>query len=74
MSRSIWMIRAYSASGSAERGVKSCSRPWAFRKARVTSSEGKMEVVAPSSVPMLVMVARSGTDKLATPRPPHSIT
>ena len=33
------------------------------RNARVTSSLGKMEVVAPSSAPMLVMVARSGTVK-----------
>ena len=32
-----------------------------------------MEVVAPSSVPMLVMVARSGTDRLAMPSPPHSM-
>ena len=33
-----------------------------------------MEVVAPSSVPILVMVARSGTDNPAMPGPPHSIT
>ena len=32
-----------------------------------------MEVVAPSSVPILVMVPRSGTDRVATPSPPHSI-
>ena len=33
-----------------------------------------MEVVAPSSVPMLVMVARSGTDRVLTPAPPYSMT
>ena len=33
-----------------------------------------MEVVAPSSVPMLVMVARCGTFRVAMPGPPHSMT
>ena len=32
-----------------------------------------MEVVAPSSAPILVMVARSGTERLATPAPPYSM-
>ena len=32
-----------------------------------------MEVVAPSSAPMLVMVARSGTLRVETPAPPHSM-
>ena len=32
-----------------------------------------MEVVAPSSAPMLVMVARSGTVSVATPGPPYSM-
>ena len=32
-----------------------------------------MEVVAPSSVPILVMVPRSGTDRVAMPSPPHSM-
>ena len=32
-----------------------------------------MEVVAPSSAPMLVMVARSGTVSVATPSPPYSM-
>ena len=32
-----------------------------------------MEVVAPSSAPMLVMVARSGTLRVETPSPPHSM-
>ena len=37
------------------------------------SSDGKIEVVAPSSVPILVMVARSGTDRVEIPSPPHSM-
>ena len=45
------------------------SRPCASRNVRVTSSDGKIEVVAPSSAPMLVMVARSGTDRVLTPSP-----
>ena len=32
-----------------------------------------MDVVAPSSVPMFVIVARSGTDSAAIPGPPHSM-
>ena len=32
-----------------------------------------MEVVAPSSAPMFVMVALSGTDRALIPSPPHSI-
>ena len=32
-----------------------------------------MEVVAPSSVPILVMVARSGTERSAMAGPSHSI-
>ena len=38
----------------------------------MTSSDGKMDVVAPSSAPMLVMVARSGTERVATPGPAYS--
>ena len=71
--RSISMIRSYSASGSLASAVQASSRPSAFRKARVISSEGNMLVVAPSSVPMFVMVARSGTDRVFTPSPPHSM-
>ena len=40
---------------------------------RVTSSEGNTEVEAPSSAPMLVMVARSGTDRDLTPSPVYSM-
>ena len=71
--RSMSMIRSYSASASLESSAQSASRPSAFRKARVMSSDGKMDVVAPSSVPMLVMVARSGTDRVLMPSPPHSM-
>ena len=71
--RLMGMILSYSASGSLSRGTKSASLPWAARKRRVCSSEGKMEVVAPNSAPMLVMVARSGTVRVAAPGPPHSM-
>ena len=71
--RSMGITRSYTASGSLSRGTKSPSLPWAFKKALVWSSEGKMEVVAPSSVPILVMVARSGTVNLFMPSPPHSM-
>ena len=64
---------SYSASLSGARATQSASRPWAFMNARVISSEGKIEVEAPSSAPMLVMVARSGTDRVLTPSPPYSM-
>ena len=38
----------------------------------MTLSLGKIEVVQPVSVPMLVMVARSGTDSVFTPGPKYS--
>jgi len=38
----------------------------------VTSSDGKTEVVSPSSAPMLAMVARCGTLRVATPGPAYS--
>lgn len=72
--RSISTASSYVASGSAASGIKSASRPCAFRKPRVTSSEGNTDVVAPSSAPMLAMVARSGMDSVSTPGPVYSIT
>ena len=36
--------------------------------------EGNTDVVAPSSAPMLAMVARSGMDSVSTPGPVYSIT
>ena len=65
---------SYTASGSALRATKSSSRSCAFKKARVVSSEGNIDVVAPSSAPMFVIVARSGTLRLLTPSPQYSIT
>ena len=41
----------------------------AFRKRRAASSLGNTEVVAPSSAPILAMVARSGIVRLSTPSP-----
>jgi len=42
-----------------------------LKKVKVFSSLGKIDVVAPSSAPILVMVALSGTVKLFTPGPPY---
>ena len=39
----------------------------------MTASEGNTEVVTPVSAPMLVMVARSGTDSVSTPGPEYSM-
>ncbi len=53
-------------------GVKSASA-LCLKKARVTSSEGKLEVLAPSSVPILVMVGTLRTET-GDAGAPHSIT
>ena len=66
-------VSSYTASGSEESSTHWSPRPWASKKLLVISSEGKMEVVAPSSAPMLVMVARSGTVRVLAPSPPYSI-
>ena len=71
--RSMSMTLSYAASVSLDSSRQASSLPSARRNSRVISSEGKIEVVAPSSVPMLVMVARSGTDRVLTPSPPHSM-
>jgi len=73
-SRSNSISSSYSASASAASAVKSPSRPWLRSHSAVTSSDGKMLVVAPSSAPMFVIVARSGTLKVATPGPVYSMT
>ena len=44
-----------------------------YKFIRNAASDGKIDVVAPSSVPILVMVARSGTERVLMPSPPHSI-
>ncbi len=70
--RSTETVSSYRASESGKSSFQSCSLPCAFRNSRVTSSDGKMDVVAPSSAPILVMVARSGTERFLTPSPPYS--
>src|SRR3989304_1807505 len=64
------ITRSYFGEGSALSFPHASSRPWALRNAFVTLSEGKIEVVTPSSAPMFVIVARSGTDSVSTPSPP----
>ena len=73
LERSTVITSSYSASGSEESSTHWSSRPWARRNCRVMSSEGNTEVVAPSSAPILVMVARSGTVRVFTPSPAYSI-
>ncbi len=65
---------SYTASSSASKGIHISSLPCARRNSLVFSSLGKMDVVAPSSAPILVMVARSGTVREATPGPAYSMT
>ena len=50
------------------------SLPCAFMNLRTCSSAGTMDVVAPISAPILVMVARSGTSSVAAPGPTYSYT
>ena len=63
----------YSASRSGESSTKHSSRPSALRKALVISSDGKIDEVAPSSAPILVIVALSGTESDFTPSPAYSM-
>ena len=65
-SKFISMSLSYSALSSAFNSVQSASRPIDF------SSEGKIDVVAPSSAPIFVIVARCGTVRLSTPLPKYS--
>ena len=67
--RSISSYSSYSAPSSAESSRQASPRPWASRYSRVRSSEGKTEVVAPSSVPMLPIVSRSVAERVFTPGP-----
>ena len=73
LERSISIISSYSAPSSAARLCQP-SRFWSASHSLVTWSLGKMEVVTPSSAPMLVIVARWGTERLATPSPKYSNT
>ena len=74
VSRSITISLSYSAPGSGFNSAQSFSRPCALKKARVCSSEGNIEDVAPSSAPILVIVALSGRVRLLIPSPPYSNT
>ena len=71
-SKFISMSLSYSALSSAFNSVQSASRPIDLRKVFVFSSEGKIDVVAPSSAPIFVIVARCGTVRLSTPLPKYS--
>src|SRR3989338_2536921 len=72
--KSISIISSYFASSSATSSFQSLSLFCAFKNSLVTSSLGNKEVVAPSSAPIFVIVALSGTERLFTPSPPYSIT
>ena len=73
LERSSSISSSYSASGSASSRTHCPALPRAEKKSRVRSSLGKTVVVAPSSAPMLAIVARSGTERVLTPGPPYSI-
>ena len=72
--KSMVISSSYVASSSGRMYEKSLSLPCAFKNSFVMSSLGKTDVVAPSSAPIFVMVALSGTDKVLTPSPEYSIT
>ena len=71
--RSMVISSSYSASSSAVSGAQSARRPRAAKNSKVRRSLGNTVVVAPSSAPMLAMVARIGTDRVSTPGPPYSM-
>ena len=62
------------ASSSGSSSKKSLARDCLFRKFSVSSSLGNMDVVAPSSAPIFVIVALSSTERDFTPSPVYSIT
>jgi hypothetical protein len=64
---------SYTASVSGLSSTQSISLPCARRKSLVISSLGNMEVVAPSSAPIFVIVALSGTVRFSIPSPAYSI-
>jgi hypothetical protein len=72
LERSTSMISSYWAFSSGKSSTKSCSLPWAISHLRVISSDGKILVVAPISVPKLQMVALSGTLRYFIPGPKYS--
>ena len=68
------MISSYSASASASREIHCSPRSCASMNAFVSWSLGNTLVVAPVSVPILVIVALSGTLRVLTPGPKYSST
>ena len=72
--RSSSISSSYSASGSAASGRQSAPRPSRAKYSRVASSDGNTLVVSVSSAPMLQMVARWGSESVATPGPAYSKT
>ena len=71
VSRSMVMVRSYSASGSASYFFHS-RRLRPFRYASQVSSTGKMPFLAPASIAMLQMHSRSSIVRLCTPGPMNS--
>src|SRR3989337_2824234 len=67
--RSISTTSSYFALGSAFSGFQTPSLPCILRYFFVCASLGKIEVSAPSSAPILVIVARSVTIRVLTPSP-----
>ena len=65
---------SYTASASGSNSMKSDSLDCFLRKSLVISSLGKIEVVAPSSAPIFVIVALSSTERDFIPSPVYSIT
>ena len=71
--RSSSITSEYLASLSACSSTQSSSLPCDFRCDRVISSLGNIDVVAPSSAPIFVIVALSAVSRSSTPMPPYSI-
>ena len=67
--RSTVSVSSYFASGSGASGTKSFSLSCDFKNPSVISSEGNTDVVAPSSAPIFVIVALSGTESVFMPSP-----
>ena len=74
LDKSIVISSSYTASLSGLNSIHSSSLPCALKNSKVLSSLGNIDVVAPSSAPILVIVALSGTERLNTPSPPYSNT
>ena len=73
-SKLIVTTSSYTASASGLNSIQSSSLPCALKNSNVLSSLGNIEVVAPSSAPIFVIVALSGTESVLTPSPAYSNT